>query len=563
VNPLAHGVGSSEDLPLPLDLVLQAGAATVVLSFLISALWWRTPRLKPSSPRSFGVSRWFRYPVLALTLAITGYAIVGPRTAENPAAHALFVWLWVGLVLVSVVFGPVWRTVNPLRTMFTLLGLPRRGLRPLPPGHARSSWPAAAFLLAFVWFELVVPHHGDPVTVGLFLLLYAVSQLALAILRGEEWFTRGDCFEVYSDLAGRLSPLHWPRPLSGLVPSDSLLASHHSTPAPSDSGRAPGVSALVPGDSGRVPGDPALVPGDAALVPGGSGLAPGDAALVPGGSGLAPGDAALVPGGSGLAPGDAALVSDASGLAPGEPELASGNSGLVSADAGLGLGDSRPDSAGIPGDPAPVGPASAARTALTSTAKPHAPSTGESATPRRAPLSTAGLGAFIAVWWGSTVFDSASASPWWSGLVERAGSPLLWGTAGLALLCTMVFLAVRWTAGRLDVTMSLIPIAAGYTLAHYLSLLLVEGPRGVLLLFGASPDLWNPALAPEAIAAAQIVLILAGHVIGVIVAHDHALVTSLSADPGRPLLAVVADELPMVLFMIGCTWAGLFLLFVR
>ncbi|WP_231954683.1 hypothetical protein [Actinoplanes derwentensis] len=290
-TPLAHGVGGSEGLPLPLDLVLQAGAATVALSFLIAAFWWRTPRLRPAEPRTFGVSRWLRYPVLVLALYITGYALAGPRGPENPAAHALFVWLWVGLVLAGVVLGPVWHTVNPLRTIFTLLRLPPGGLRPGPAG---SAWPAAAFLLVFVAFELVVPHHGDPVVVGLFLLSYGLSQVLLAALRGEEWFARGDCFEVYSDLAGRLSPLHRPGLFSGLA-----------TPTPP-------------------------------------------------------------------------------GAAP-----------------------------------------------------------------------------FVAVWWASTVFDSADAP---------------WGTPGLILFCAAVYTAVRWTAGRLDVTMSLIPIAAAYTLAHYLSLLIVEAP---------------------------------------------------------------------------------------
>ncbi|MEU4155037.1 hypothetical protein [Actinoplanes sp. NPDC026670] len=405
LTPLAHGVGSAEGLPLPLDLVLQAGAATVVVSFLIAAFWWRTPRLKPSEPRRFGVARRLRFPVLVLALYVTGFALAGPRDG-NPAAHALFVWLWVGLILISVVFGPVWRAVNPLRTIFTLLGLPRNGLRPLAPGRPRSSWPAAAFLLAFVWFELLAPHHGDPVAVGLWILGYGLSQVILAILRGEEWFARGDCFEVYSELAGRLSPIRHRQPLSGLAVDTPPLLS--AAPAPA-----------------------------------------------------------------------------------------------------------------------------------------------------RPPLVSAGIAGFIAVWWGSTVFDSAT--PFWTGFTDRSGAPLLLGTAALVLLCALVFLAVRWTSGRLDMSVSLIPIAVGYTLAHYLSLLIVEAPRGVLLLVGAPAAGWDPQPAPAAIATAQITLILIGHATGVIVAHDRSLATA----PERPTLAVLADELPMVLFMIACTWAGLFLLFVH
>jgi hypothetical protein len=470
VAPLAHGVGSAEGLPLPLDLVLQAGAATVVVSFLIAAVWWRIPRLKPSEPRTFGVARWLRYPVLVLALYVTGFAVAGPRDG-NPAAHALFVWLWVGLIWISVIFGPVWRAVNPLRTIFALLGLPRRGLRPLPPGHPRSSWPAAAFLLAFVWFELLAPHHGDPVAVGLWIMAYGLSQVILALYRGEEWFARGDCFEVYSALAGRLSPLRHRQPLSGLAPDAArTLASARSG--------GPDVPDVSP------PSEPEPGPNPARRSEAGPGPYPARR------SEPEPG------------PHPARRFEPGLGLSPGRR--------------------SRPD-LGL--------------------------------SPRRR-SGQAPLAGFLAVWWGSTVFDSAASSPFWTGL---PGPPLLRGTTGLVLLCAVVFLAVRWTAGRLDVSLSLIPIAVGYTLAHYLSLLIVEGPRGVLLLVGASSAAWDPQPAPAVIATAQIALILIGHAIGVIVAHDH----SLAAAPQRPALAVLADELPMVLFMIACTWAGLFLLFVR
>jgi hypothetical protein len=56
-----------------------------------------------------------------------------------------------------------------------------------------------------------------------------------------------------------------------------------------------------------------------------------------------------------------------------------------------------------------------------------------------------------------------------------------------------------------------------------------------------------------------LVVLLLGHALGVLAAHDPA----PADDPGRPAPAVPADEFPVVLFMIGCTWPGLFLLFVR
>lgn len=385
---LAHGVGQSEDLPLPLDLVLQAGAATVVVSFLVVAVWWKRSRLTDPGPERPAMGHRLRFLVLAAALYFVGNAVLGPQGPENPAAHALFVWLWVGLVPVSIMFGPVWREVNPLRTLFRLLRLPARGLWPVPQSAGR--WPAAIALLAFVWLELVAPNRSEPVVVGSFLLGYAAVQLALSTVYGEEWFARADCFEVYSTLAARL---HHRNPLAGVAQT-------------------------------------------------------------------------------------------------------------------------------------PPGP---------------------------------GLAAFLAVWWGSTIYDSASASPAWP-----TGDSIPWGTAALVLLCAVVLASVRLLAGRLDVTASLIPIAVGYTLAHYLSLLLVEGPRGALLTvqqWGLAEGVqWEVVPAPGVIAALQITLILTGHVLSVVVAHDMALA---EAPPDRPALATLADELPVVLLMIGYTWAGLFLLFVR
>ncbi|MFF5290389.1 hypothetical protein [Paractinoplanes globisporus] len=219
MTPLAHGIGQSTDLPLPFDLVLQAGAATVVISFLGSAFLWRRPRLTGGVERH-PRSTWWRVPlrlfVLAACLYLTADALVGPRTDENPAAYALYVWLWVGLIPLSVLFGPVWRAVNPLRTLLSLAGRDKRPVRIGAPGDG-NPWPAAAAMLAFAWLELIAPDRADPLVIGLCVAGYALVQLGFAVRHGGSWFARGDLFEVYSDLAGRLSPLRWRPPLSGLA----------------------------------------------------------------------------------------------------------------------------------------------------------------------------------------------------------------------------------------------------------------------------------------------------------------------------------------------------------
>jgi hypothetical protein len=68
-------------------------------------------------------------------------------------------------------------------------------------------WPAALWLGAFVWLELVYPFRSDPRFLGLALVVYAAVNVVAASIYGARWFARGDAFEVYSSLIARLSPL--------------------------------------------------------------------------------------------------------------------------------------------------------------------------------------------------------------------------------------------------------------------------------------------------------------------------------------------------------------------
>lgn len=215
---LAHGIGSRADLPVPLSLALWGAGLTVVLSFLALVLLWRTPRLagdtagRPlpgavqavvDSPLVQGAARAV---VLALTLLVVAVALVGPPSPnDNLAPYALYVTLWVGLIPVSLLLGPVWKYVNPLRTLHAgLLRItgPAPAERRLP---SLGYWPAAVALLAFVWLELVLPGRAEPRTVGVFLVLYGVAQLVGGLWFGQGWYARADAFEVWSTLLGRLS----------------------------------------------------------------------------------------------------------------------------------------------------------------------------------------------------------------------------------------------------------------------------------------------------------------------------------------------------------------------
>ena len=98
-----------------------------------------------------------------VALFVVAVAFAGPAdTPHNLAPWAFFVTFWVGLVPASLLLGPVWRVLNPLRLLHRIL----RPLVPKPRGAERlpalGLWPAAAFLAAFLWLELVSPHRSDP-----------------------------------------------------------------------------------------------------------------------------------------------------------------------------------------------------------------------------------------------------------------------------------------------------------------------------------------------------------------------------------------------------------------
>ena len=250
MSVLAHGVGSRTDLPIPLGLALYGAGAAILLSFAILLTVWRTPKLGDATsghPLPAGVQRvvdstGFRRGLQALALAIAvlvvAVAFAGPRdTDRNLAPWVLYVTFWVGLVPSSLLLGPVWRTANPLRLLHRGL----RGVLPAPPGAGRlpalGLWPAAASLAVFLWLELVFPDRAEPVTVGVFLVGHAVVHLALAAWFGEEWFARGECFEVYSTLIARLSP--WGRRDDGRLVLRNPLANALATPD------RPGLAAVV------------------------------------------------------------------------------------------------------------------------------------------------------------------------------------------------------------------------------------------------------------------------------------------------------------------------------
>lgn len=237
---LAHGVGGRQDLPIPFSAALTGAVVALLATFLVLSFAWRSSRFKgaqrglPLPDRLAGVldSPVFRWALRVFGLLAAGWLVVvlvaGPdATAESAAPGALYVLLWIWVPLASVLLGPIWRAVSPLRTLHLLLARltgvdPDRGPVRAPAGW--GYWPAVVTLSAFVWLELVPRDRATVPVVFLAFATYAVVMLLGAMLFGSGWFARADPFEVYSSLAARLAPvgrradgrLVWRNPFDGL-----------------------------------------------------------------------------------------------------------------------------------------------------------------------------------------------------------------------------------------------------------------------------------------------------------------------------------------------------------
>jgi hypothetical protein len=190
-----------------------------------------------------------------------------------------------------------------------------------------------------------------------------------------------------------------------------------------------------------------------------------------------------------------------------------------------------------------------------------------------------GLHAVVLVVLGSTVYDGISTTGYWAEFSGRyrGWATTLVATGGLIWSIFVVFviyeqamiLTARLAGGdptRLIAAFvpSLVPIAFGYSMAHYFSLLVHEGQDVVRLVsdplgwgwdtFGTAGHTTDDALLGSgALAWVQLAAIVGGHVAAVVVAHDRSLITFR---PGQ----VNRGQYPLLAAMVTFTVGGLLLL---
>lgn len=189
-----------------------------------------------------------------------------------------------------------------------------------------------------------------------------------------------------------------------------------------------------------------------------------------------------------------------------------------------------------------------------------------------------GLAGFAVVMIGTVSFDGLGATSWWEAAMGTFGASILGRTLLLVAMCLAVggtyylacALAVRLGGGARSPAQvaarfahTLVPIAFAYAFAHYFTLVIFEGQSIISAAsdpFGLGWDLFGTRaykvdffLGALPIWYIQVGAIVAGHVAGVVLAHDRALVDFKGA-------GAVRSQYAMLLLMVLLTSLGLFIL---
>lgn len=229
VRVWAHGFGRRFDLPLPLWLWLTGAGATIVLTFVVMALFVRERRSGAGYPRldllRFRVVRWAanaKTVTIIRLLAVLLFVLTvcaGLIGNQNPYANLIptMVWVvwWVGVAFVCALIGDLWTLVNPWWTLFAWVEAAYAALttgRRLSPGLKYppwlGAWPAVVVFLGFAWAELIWGNKDVPRQLALTLTGYSLfTWLGMFVFGRESWLVRGEAFSVAFGVLARFAPI--------------------------------------------------------------------------------------------------------------------------------------------------------------------------------------------------------------------------------------------------------------------------------------------------------------------------------------------------------------------
>ncbi len=222
---LAHAFGQRYDLPLPLWLFVSGGALTVMISFVIIALFTHPAKKifhKKFNILGTSIGSFLIHPMCINSIRSTFLAIfllivtTGFCGSQNPLNNLSIVmtWViaWVGLAFICALLGNFWALINPWNTIFLYLEIGYAKLTgnnfpifkeyPAKLGY----WPACIFFFCFAWLEINWSASNTPSAVASAISIYsALTFLGMLVYGRETWLKYGECFSLVYELFSKFS----------------------------------------------------------------------------------------------------------------------------------------------------------------------------------------------------------------------------------------------------------------------------------------------------------------------------------------------------------------------
>ena len=158
-----HGVVNVGDLPIPFDMVLNASALVVVITFVYLKISWKESIVVPSKEifedRQNIIGKIFGATILFFLIAPGIIGNESSKTSVTPLI--LWVFLWIGVPTLGLLFGDVYAKFNPLN------------LVRISSNEPRSVYVSCFLFLGLTWFELVWREPGNPLNIAsVFIILF-------------------------------------------------------------------------------------------------------------------------------------------------------------------------------------------------------------------------------------------------------------------------------------------------------------------------------------------------------------------------------------------------------
>jgi hypothetical protein len=196
-------------MTLPTGHYIFGAAMTVGLTAVLGAAARRLPAMEPHLILERRV--WLPISVTSYIsfLCFLGLVLIGFFGSRDPMHNlmTLVFWtgVWIALPLACMVFGNLWRAINPWTAPVRIARILLNRTRGI--GLARFGyWPAVLGYAGFGWFQIVSLSPDDPAVLAQLAIGYWVVIFMLAVAEGEDWLQRGEFLTVFFAYIASIAP---------------------------------------------------------------------------------------------------------------------------------------------------------------------------------------------------------------------------------------------------------------------------------------------------------------------------------------------------------------------